>query len=185
MPFLSLPKIYHKMKLKMLCAAICFTSVFASAQTKVGSIDSELIVGLMPETKKVLTMLNDYAKKLDSSYQIKLKEYQDKIAAFQKLGTEISDNYKKVKVDEITGLENDLQSNQQNGNKLIQLKRDELMRPLYKKLSNVISEVAKAEGYTQILTTSGNEFAYIDEKFDITRKVMDKLGVKIPEQPKK
>ena len=172
------------MKLRMLFVVLCFTSVFASAQTKVGSIDSELIVGLMPETKKVITMLNDYGKKLDSSYQINVKEYQDKIAAFQKL-VGVSEEYKKIKAQEIGELEQGLQKNQQNGNKLIQLKRDELMRPLYKKLSDVIAEVAKAEGYTQILTTSGNEFAYIDEKFDLTRKVMAKLGIKIPEPNKK
>jgi outer membrane protein len=138
----------------------------------------------MPETKKVLSMLGDYAQRLDSSYQIKVTEYQEKVAAFQKLGPEVSDNFKKVKVDEIAELEKGLQTSQSNGNKLIQLKRDELMRPLYKKLREVIAEISKANGYTQILTTTGNEFAYIDEKYDITKAVMDKLGLKIPE-PKK
>jgi len=51
---------------------------------------------------------------------------------------------------------------------------------LYKILGEAITEVAKAEGFTQVLTSSGNEFAYIDEAFDITEKVMAKLGVKMP-----
>jgi len=173
------------MKLRMLFIAFCLTSLFATGQTKVGSIDSELIIGLMPETKEVISSLNVYAKQLDSSYQIKLKEYQGKIAAYQKLSKDVSDQFRKIKVDEIGELERSLQSNKDNGNKLIQLKRGELMRPLYKKLSDIIAEMAKAEGYTQILTSSGNEFAYIDEKFDLTLKVMNKLGIKIPEQPKK
>ena len=171
------------MKLRLLTIALVFTSLFATGQTKIGTIDSELIVGLMPETKTVMTRLGDYAKKLDSSYQIKVKEYQDKVAAFQKLG-EVSDNFKKIKVDEIAELEQGLQTSQSNGNKLIQLKRNELMRPLYKRLSEVIAEIAKANGYTQILTTTGNEFAYADERYDITQKVMDKLGLKLPEQKK-
>ena len=66
----------------------------------------------------------------------------------------------------------------QNGTKMMQLQRDENMRPLYKKLSEVIKEVAKANGYTQVLTTNGNQFGYIDEKFDITKLVLDKLGIK-------
>lgn len=173
------------MKLKIVLVAFCLTSLFSEAQTKVGTIDSELIIGLMPETKKVITLLGDYAKKLDSSYQGKVKEYQGKVNAFQKLSPDVSDDFKKIKADEINQLNVDLQKSQQNGSQLIQLKRNELMRPLYKKLSGVITEVAKAEGYTQILTTSGNEFAYIDEKFDLTKKIMDKLGLKIPEQPKK
>ncbi len=53
------------------------------------------------------------------------------------------------------------------------------MTPLYKILSDVITEIAKSENYTQILTTSGNEFAFIDNNFDITEKVMAKLGIKI------
>ena len=100
------------------------------------------------------------------------------------MGAEVSDNFKKIKIDELAELEQGLQNNQQNGSKLIQLKRDELMRPLYKRLSTVISEIAKANGYTQVLTTTGNEFAYIDEKFDITQMVMDKMGLKLP-PPKK
>ncbi|MEQ6124136.1 OmpH family outer membrane protein [Pseudotenacibaculum sp. MALMAid0570] len=173
------------MKLRILTVALFLTSMFATGQTKVGSIDSDLIVGLMPETKKVLSMLNSYAKRLDSSYQIKLDEYKAKVESFQKLGKEISDNFKKIKVEELAEMEKKLQLTQQNGSKLVQLKRDELMRPLYKKLRGVISEVAKAEGYTQVLTISGNEFAYVDEKFDITKKVMTKLGIKMPEQNKK
>ena len=38
------------------------------------------------------------------------------------------------------------------------------MRPLYKRVSDVIILVAKEKGYTQVLTSSGNEFAYLDEK---------------------
>jgi outer membrane protein len=52
-------------------------------------------------------------------------------------------------------------------------------------LGEAITELAKSEGFTQILTSSGNEFAYIDEAFDITEKVMAKLGIKMPPPPKK
>jgi len=172
------------MKLRIALIALCLTSLFANGQTKVGTIDSEVIVGLMPEGKKIVTLLSAYANRLDSSYQIKVKEYQAKIEAFNKLDPSISDSFKKIKVDEINTLEKELQQNQQNGSKLVQLKRNELMRPLYTKIRKVIAEVAKAESYTQILTTSGNEFAYIDDKFDITQKVMNKLGLKFPEKKK-
>ena len=51
------------------------------------------------------------------------------------------------------------------------------MRPLYKILNNAINTVAKENGYTQILTTKGNQFAYIDEKFDVTKLVIAELGI--------
>ena len=169
------------MKSTIATITLILTSLLATGQTKVGTVNSELIVGLLPEMKKVVADLDQYAKELDSSYQIKVKEYQEKIADFQKLG-DVSDNFKKIKLDEISELEQKLQQIQQNGNQLIQLKRNELLRPLYKKVGDAITVIAQADGYTQILTTSGNEFAYTDEKFDLTQRVMDKLGVKLPER---
>ena len=83
------------MKLKLVLVVFCFASFFANGQTKVGTINSEFIVGLMPEAKNVLSDLNVYAKKLDSSYQVKLADYNAKVAAFQKLEPRLSDNFKK------------------------------------------------------------------------------------------
>ena len=173
------------MKSKLFFIIFSLFALVANGQTKVGTINSEFIVGLMPETKKVITMLNDYAAKLDSSYQVKLTDYNAKVTAFQKLDPSLSDSFKKIKIDEINELEQELQKSQQNANSLIGLRRDQLMNPLYQILGKAITEIAKAEGYSQVLTTSGNEFAYIDEAFDITQKVMDKLGLKMPPPPKK
>ena len=61
---------------------------------------------------------------------------------------------------------------------LMQLRRGEYMRPLYKKIADVVEQVAKENGYTQILTTTGNQFAYFDQKHDITKLVMEKMGIK-------
>jgi len=80
----------------------------------------------------------------------------------------------------LAGLEQDIKKYQKNGNTLMGLKRDELMRPLYTMLSQAIAVVAKENGYTQILTITGNEFAYIDSKFDITELVLKNLGITIP-----
>lgn len=172
------------MKVKLILAAICLFSLTSVAQSKVGTINSELIIGLMPETKKVFSLIEDYGKRLDSSYQKKYKEYQTLVADFKEKQKDYTDNLKTLKIQEINQTEQDLKQSRANGNKLIQLKRDEVMRPLYTKLKKVIADISKAEGYTQILTVSGNEFAYIDEKYDITQKVMDKLGIKLPEEKK-
>jgi outer membrane protein len=82
----------------------------------------------------------------------------------------------------LAGLEQDIKKYQKNGNTLMGLKRDELMRPLYTMLSEAIATVAKENGYTQILTITGNEFAYIDSKFDITELVLKNLGITIPKE---
>ena len=169
------------MKLKITILFIAFISTISIAQTKVGTIDSEYITNLMPEAKIVIKRAQDYGKKLDTSFAIKMKNYQDKIEAYKKAEKTMGELAKKAAIKELTELDQDIKRYQDNGNKLMQLKQNELMRPLYKKLGDAINQVAKENGYTQILTTTGNQFVYLDEKYDITKLVMDKLGIKEPE----
>lgn len=171
------------MKFKFTILFIAFISTVAIAQTKVGTIDSDYIISIMPETKIVMERTQDYGAKLDSSFSIKAKEYQDKVADFRKNEAEYGELMKKTVINEIALLEQDLKKYQENGTKLMQLKQNELMRPLYTMLNEAINTIAKENKYTQILTTTGNQFAFIDEKFDITQLVMDKLGVKAPKEP--
>lgn len=169
------------MKSKLIVLFIAFLSTISIAQTKTGTIDNEYIVNLMPEAKTVIKMSQAYGAKLDSSFSIKMKDYQDRVADFRKKEKEMGQLMKKTIIQELSALENDIKQYQSNGQKLMQLKQNELMRPLYKKLNDAIKSVVKENGYTHILDTSSNQFAYIDEKFDITKLVMDKLGVKVPE----
>ena len=88
---------------------------------------------------------------------------------------------KKTLIKEINALEADLKNYQNNGTKLMQLKQNELMRPLYKLINDAINNVAKENKYTQVLTSTGNQFVYIDDNFDITKLVITKLGLTEPE----
>ena len=168
-----------KSKITILC--IAFISTLSIAQTKTGTIDNDYIINIMPEAKTVVKLSQNYGAKLDSSFSIKMKDYQDRVADFRKKEKEMGELMKKMMVKELTELEQEIQQYQKNGNQLMQLKQNELMRPLYKKLNAAIQEVVKENGYTHILTKSGNQFAYIDEKYDITKLVMAKLGLQTPE----
>jgi outer membrane protein len=172
------------MKSKITILFIAFVSTLSIAQTKVGTINSEYIINIMPQTKIVVEKTQDYGAKLDSSFSIKANEYQGKIDDFRKNEAEYGELMKKTLVNEITLLEEEMKKYQENGNKLMQLRQNELMRPLYKVLNDAIEIVSKENKYTQILTTTGNQFAYLDEKFDITQLVMDKLGIIAPEEIK-
>ncbi len=153
---------------------------FGFAQ-KLGTIDSQLILSKMPELKDVQKGVQDYNLELEkqvgpniTAYQALLKEYQSKEASY-------TEALKKQMQDSILRTEASLQRVRQNGAKLIQLKNDELMRPLYQKMGNAIKQVVQEQGYTQILTLEGNSFAYVDPQYDITQLVMNKLGIKVEE----
>ncbi|TXD51179.1 MULTISPECIES: OmpH family outer membrane protein [unclassified Polaribacter] len=169
------------MKFKITFLFIVFISSFASAQLKVGTIKSDYIINIMPESKIVVEMSQAYGAKLDSSFSIKMKDYQDRVQDFRAKEKEMGELMKKVLIEELTALEQDVKQYQENGSKLMELKQNELMRPLYKKLNTAINEVAKQKGYSQVFTREGNQFAYIDEAFDITALVIEKLGIKDPQ----
>ena len=166
------------MKLKITFIIALFFIGFTNAQTKVGTVNSELIIGKMPQMKRVLQRVENYGKQLDSTFQIKATEYKEKVNSYKAEEKLMTDDDKKARIQELQKLEQEMGKFRQNGTAMMQLQREESMRPLYKKLREVIAEVAKANGYTQILTTTGNEFGYIDERFDITQLVLDKLGIK-------
>jgi len=158
--------------------ALLLSSLSITAQTKLGTVDSDYIIGKMPQMKQVLERTKVYGTKLDSSYQVKIKEYQTKATAFKKIEKTLSNDDKQKKGGELFELEKGLNEFREKGAQMMQLRRDDFMRPLYKKVSTIISKIAKEKGYTQILTTSGNQFAYLDEKHDITQLVLDELGIK-------
>lgn len=169
------------MKSKFTVFIFALISSIGFSQTKIGTIDSDYIINLMPESKTVIQRTQDYGSKLDSSFSIKMKDYQTRVADFKAKEKEMGALMKKTLINELTALEQDIQKYQKNGNTLMQLKQNELMRPLYKKLNAAIDGVAKANGFTQILTVNGNQFAYIDKNYDITKLVVKKLGLKEPE----
>ena len=166
------------MKFKITLIALILSVSFINAQTKVGTVNSDLIIGKMPQMKQVLKRVDNYAKKLDSTFKIKFKGYQEKIDAYKKTQSTSTLDQNKKKYNEILALEQEMQKFKENGAKMMQFRRDELIRPLYKKAGEVITAIAKEKGYSQILTTSGNQFAYIDLEHDITKLVLEKLGIK-------
>lgn len=168
------------MKIKYISLVITFVlfSISANCQSKVGTVNVNDILTKLPGLTEVESAIETYKNELDAILNEKVTTYKTKVELYKKNADTYSDVMKKTMGEELYNLENDIKKFQQNGGKLAQLRQEELLRPLYNKISNMITEVAKEQGYTQILTVDGNEFAYADEKFDITSTVKTKLGEK-------
>ena len=166
-----------KTKITLFIAILC-VGFSVNAQTKVGTIDVDYIVAKMPQLKQVQERIKNYGAKLDSINNKKIKEYDTKVKAFNSDLKTLSEAAKKIRANEINILNKDIISFRQNGSKLMQLRKDEFMRPLYKKITELTEIIAKEKGYSQVLTTNGNNFAYLDEKHDITKLILAKLNIK-------
>ena len=168
------------MKIKHLLTIIAFSifSITANAQSKIGTVNVNQVLTQLPEIADVEKALKSYTDELDATLKQKVDTYNTKLELFKENANTYSDVMKKTMGEELYNLETDINKFKQNGATLTQLKRDELLRPLYKKISDMIAIVAKEQQYSQILTLDGNEFAYADEKYDISKIVLSRLGVK-------
>ena len=168
------------MNIKYISFVVAFIlfSFTANCQSKVGTVNINDILIKLPELAEVENAVITYKAELEKTLNEKVTTYKNKVELFKQNSDSYSDVMKKTMGEELYGLENDIKKFQQNGGKLAQLRQEELLRPLYTKISDMIAVVAKEQKYTQILTVDGNEFAYADAKLDITSTVKSKLGAK-------
>lgn len=162
---------------KVILPILLFVSVQVIAQSKVGTIDNEYILSKMPELVKVQEDLKAYNNKLEVELKAKVDDYQAKVKIYEDGFANMTDPMKKTRQDEIINLENDIAKYRRNASQLVQLEQNRLLAPLYQRMGNALEEVAKIEGYSQVLSISNSGLAYTDPKFDITNAVMVKLGI--------
>ena len=164
--------------MKMIKLFFLFVSISSFAQSKVGTIDIDFIITKMPEITNVQKQLDEYKAELDVDFKKNMDAYNALIKDYTENEVTFTIAVKKQKQDEIITAENDLGKYQENGTKLLSIRRDELLRPLYQKIGTALGKVAKENAYTQVLQI--DEFlVYIDNDFDLTILVMKELGIDI------
>jgi len=163
------------MKKQFLIIGFLFTAII-SAQTKVGTINTEYILSRMPEFVQVQKKLETYGNTLDTGLKEKFDEYQAKVKDYTEKETTYTDALKQLKQKDIVKLEEDIQKLRTNSSKLLQVRQEELLRPLYNKIGNEVEKIVESEGYTHIFNENNN-LIYVDPDFDITIKVMKALGI--------
>jgi len=164
------------MKKFILPLVVFFVSLSAMAQSKVGTIDSDLVIASLDEVAQVQKDLEAYGADLDRQFKELVSKYQAAVEAYQKVEATATEDDKKKKQEEIVGMEQDIQRFRQNSQGLIQIKQNELMQPLYQKVGQALDAVAREQNYTQVLTLNAG-VAYFDPALDITDDVAKKLGV--------
>ena len=171
------------MKKLVLVLSLAFISFSSFAQTKVGTIDADYILAQLPEMAQVTEGMKTYNEDLQKDLEKNVADYETLVKDYQANNANFSEEEKKNKETEIISLENDIKSFRQKASVMMQMKRNELTQPLYEKINEAMLQVIQEENYTQILHSGGNTLAYSSEEYDITMKVINKLGITIKETP--
>jgi len=157
---------------------VLFTS-FGYTQTtlKLGHIDSNEILALMPETDSLQNELKNYAEYLDQQMNTMAMEYQAKITDYQDNVATMSDLIRQTKEKEITDLQARIQAFQQSADQDLSTKQAELFNPLIEKVKNAINDVGRENGYTYIMDVGAGAVVYFEGGDDVLPLVKKKLGI--------
>jgi outer membrane protein len=166
--------------------AMCAVQLSATAQTKIGYTNIELVLAYMPESKSMEQQLKTFQTKLaqqltvkDQYAQSKLQEYQKKVEN----GT-LSPEGRAAAEKELMKMDEENKLLAQKSERDLQAKREELIAPVLTKLQKAIDDVANENGYTHILnqTTSAgvSTILFGPDKHDVTQLLMKKLNIAVP-----
>ena len=172
------------MKKTSLLIAFVLVGYIANAQTKTGTIDADFILAQMPAMEEVELGLQNYNTEMQEDLKESIKEYEGLIEVYQKDRETLTEEERAEKEKEIIGLENEIKGFRQRASVMMQIRRNELTKPLYDEINKAMQLVIQEEAYTQIFHANGNSLAFADERYDITEKVLDKLGIDINEVQK-
>ncbi len=136
--------------LGLVMIALTAFNPFLYAQNKTGYVSIDEVVQLMPEYKKATGEMSQYDSTLQIEYAETLKELNRQDSLFKMDSTKMSPAAKNAKKEMMKKLLVELQGYEQNYQQKMQQKQEELMAPIAQKANQLITDVAKASGYTYV-----------------------------------
>jgi outer membrane protein len=151
---------------------------------KFGYIDSEFILGKMPEYAKAQNEIEQYS----AAWQKEIEEMQQKVnslyAMYQAEQVLLTEEMRQEKQDEIKKKETELKDYQKKVfgfGGLFFLKKQELIKPLQDKVFDAVSKVSKANRLAIVFDKSAElVMIYTDPRHDYTDFVLEELGLGDP-----
>ncbi len=177
-------------KLIMACAlaaGLFLTSTSVNAQQKIGHVNSDDIFSNLPEAKTAEASLDTFTKTKQSEIEKMIASYQTKLKTAQDKEKTISEANKETVIKELTAAQTELQTlgkdieaARTKAAQEVSKKQSELFVPIQKKVSSMISAVAKEKGLSYVFDVASSQgntnIAYMDGGEDITPAVKTKLG---------
>jgi len=167
------------MKNLILAAGLLMSALPAVAQNpvKLGHIDRQKLMLLLPERKDAETKMQAFAKTLDDRLKAMGTEYQTKMADAQGRAETMTQTEKEMVVREIQELEQRITAAQEKAQEDLAKQEEELLKPMVDKTNKAINDVAGENNFTYIFDTSTGFVLYFDKGEDILPLVKTKLGI--------
>jgi len=155
------------------------TASIAIAQQKIGHINADELLQLMPETKKAQTELETYGRQLEKDLTDMETELQNKIDSFRANEKMMTTLARETKTKELQELQMRIQEYSQRAQQDLQQKQVELLTPVIERATTAVQEVAKENGFSYILDSSPSKavVVFAENGEDIMPMVKAKLAI--------
>ncbi|MDR3048005.1 MAG: OmpH family outer membrane protein [Bacteroidales bacterium] len=171
------------MKKYFLLIVFVITLTITGFGQKYAYIDSEYILGNMPEYIEAQAELDRIAANWQKEIEVRFKSIDSMYKKFQVEAITLPEKMKKSREESIISAEKDakdLQKKRFGKDGDLFKKREELVKPIQDRVLTAINEYAKDKGYAFVFDTSGAmTIVYADPKWDINDAIMQKLGITV------
>ena len=155
-------------------------------QQRYGFVDTSYILDHVPDYKTAQNQLNEYSAKWQSEIEgiyIEIKNLHAKLRKDQVFLSQELKSKKEKEILEKEALAQKLQTKYFGQNGELYKKRQNLVRPIQDDIYDAIKEIAKAGNYGMIIDkANGPIIIYSNNKFDLSDKVLYKLGIRVNKQ---
>lgn len=168
-----------KRAIKLTLAVVLVMSATSLFAQKFGRINTNEIIGAMPEMKEMQTNLETFGKTLQESIEAINVEYTNKLQDYQKNYNTLPEATREIKAKDLQDLMTRREQYQQAAQQDYEKKYNELMAPIVEKAKNAIDKISTAGSYLVVFDTSTGSLAYFDEAMltDIAPEVKKALGI--------
>jgi outer membrane protein len=147
--------------------------------SKLGHINSQEILSLMPERVTIEKTINDLQSQWENELVKMREEYYSKIKEFQDKQATMPESIKQARQSEIAEIEQRISTFNQTASTDIQKRQQELFLPVIEKVKKAINEVGAENNYLYIFDLGAQSILYQSPKSnDITALVKKKLALK-------
>ena len=152
-------------------------STVSNAQAKLGHINSEQLIRLMPESKKIENELQALGKTFDDEFKLMANEFQNKGKKYEAEAATKSDAINQTRAKEMQDMQQRMQTYQQTAQQELQKKRYDLLQPILEKAQKAIDAVAKEKALDYIFDSSKGQLLFANDSQNILNDVKKKLAI--------
>lgn len=169
------------MKNLLFLAVLLFGTTFVSFGQKYAYIDSEYILGKMPEYQSAKEELDKYATRWQKEIEQMYAEIDKKEKEFMRVEAILPKEERERRQQEIDKMKSDALAMQQqrfgvNGD--LFAKRKELIEPIQDKIFKALQEIASSRNFAFVFDKANqSNLIFADPKYDISDMVLRKLKI--------